>query len=385
MARRAYTGVYPYTLAGGRVLYRTLFTDSNGVQRQKRGFKTPTAAAKFRAEMIVRADLGALRISHELFSAHFDTWLANHHQASKGTRADYRRHGERRLKPFFGSMRLSAIHVQTVRSFVSEMALLVDENEIAAKTVNNTLCCLSTCLKDAVTLGKIASNPCEHVQRLPEPHVERDWLRRAEIPRYLDACPAPYRPLAELLIATGMRISEALALRWDDVDFERSVIRVHRQTTPHGDSHTKNRRFRSVSVGERMHGLLRDLYARQSERYDHDLTRHHLFPTPIRPAASKLRRQHTNITVKPIDRSTVSRDWHKEALKDAGLRDMPLHSLRHTAAASWLLAGQPLIYVQRQLGHSSITTTERYYGHLEQTFAHTAANATEAAIWNTPD
>ena len=46
--RREYTGVYPYTLAGGRVLYRTLFTDSNGVQRQKRGFKTPTAAARFR-------------------------------------------------------------------------------------------------------------------------------------------------------------------------------------------------------------------------------------------------------------------------------------------------------------------------------------------------
>jgi integrase len=64
---------------------------------------------------------------------------------------------------------------------------------------------------------------------------------------------------------------------------------------------------------------------------------------------------------------------------------MPVHSLRHTAAASWLLAGQPLIYVQRQLGHSSITTTERYDGHLEHTFAHTAANATEAAIWNTRD
>ena len=63
------------------------------------------------------------------------------------------------------------------------------------------------------------------------------------------------------------------------------------------------------------------------------------------------------------------------------MRDMPLHSLRHTAAASWLLAGQPLMFVQRQLGHGSITITERYYGHLEQTFQQTAANETEAAIW----
>jgi hypothetical protein len=50
--------------------------------------------------MVVRADLGALRISHELFSIHFDAWLASHHRASKGTRTDYRRHGDRRLKPF---------------------------------------------------------------------------------------------------------------------------------------------------------------------------------------------------------------------------------------------------------------------------------------------
>jgi integrase len=40
-----------------------------------------------------------------------------------------------------------------------------------------------------------------------------------------------------------------------------------------------------------------------------------------------------------------------------------------------------LIYVQRQLGHSSITITERYYGHLEQSLAGAAANETELAIW----
>lgn len=59
-----------------------------------------------------------------------------------------------------------------------------------------------------------------------------------------------------------------------------------------------------------------------------------------------------------MDRNTVSRRWHKEALMDAALRDMPLHSLRHTAAAAWLTTGKPLMYVQRQFGRASITTTE---------------------------
>src|ERR1035437_5862037 len=128
-----------------------------------------------------------------------------------------RAEGARGLKRCFGAMRLSASGVQTVRDFVSEMVEQVEAGSLAPKTVNNALSCLSTCLKDAVALGKIPSNPCDHVAPLPDRHIERDWLRRHEIPLYLDASSDAYRPLAELLIATGLRISEALALRWDDV------------------------------------------------------------------------------------------------------------------------------------------------------------------------
>jgi integrase len=381
MARREYPGVYPYE-RDGKTVYRTLFRDSAGRPRQKRGFASPTAAAKYRAKMMERADRGELRTTREKFDEHFDGWLRGHHSIGKGTRADYRRHGDRRLKPFFGAIRLSGISLQTVRDFVSEMVELVEAGELAPKTANNALSCLSTCMKDAVALGKIPSNPCDHVAHLPERHIERDWLRRHEIPLYLDACSLVYRPLAELLIGTGMRISEALALRWDDIDFANKVIRVYRQRTADGgDDHTKSRRFRAVSVGDRLLGLLRDVQARQSEHEASDSTRAYVFVMPVRRRKNEPGRWDTGEPSKPMDRNTVSRDWHKDALQDAGLRDMPLHALRHTAAASWLLAAQPLIYVQRQLGHSSITITERYYGHLEQTFQQTAANETEAAIW----
>lgn len=83
----------------------------------------------------------------------------------------------------------------------------------------------------------------------------------------------------------------------------------------------------------------------------------------------------------PPHRKTVH-EWHEAALEDAGLRDMPLHCLRHTAAAAWLASGHPLIFVQRQLGHRSITTTEAHYGHLESSFVVGAAARTEEAIVN---
>ena len=121
MARREYPGVYPYPAAGGRTLYRASYTDSSGVPRQKRGFTSPSAAAKFRARMQVRAERGELRITRETFAEHFDGWLKGHHRASKATRDGYRASGERRLKPYFGPMRLSAIDVQVVRNFASEM------------------------------------------------------------------------------------------------------------------------------------------------------------------------------------------------------------------------------------------------------------------------
>ena len=59
---------------------------------------------------------------------------------------------------------------------------------------------------------------------------------------------------------------------------------------------------------------------------------------------------------------------------------MPLHALRHTAAAAWLAAGNSLMYVQRQLDHADIATTERHYGHLERHVLAAGAIATEAAI-----
>lgn len=380
MAKREYPGVYAYEV-GGQIRYRCTFRDSAGRQRSKRGFKSATAAAKYRAAMIERAQRGELRTTRQTFTSWFDEWLRGRHTISKATREDYRRHGENRLKPFFGPRRLPSIDVPLMREWIGLMAEAVEAGEVAPKTVNNALTCMSTCMKEAVALGKIASNPCEHVPHLPDRHIERDYLRRSEIPGYLDACSDVYRPLAELLIATGMRISEALALRWEDVDFAANAIRVYRQRTAAGDGATKSRRFRQVVVGDRLLGLLQNLRARQGEQGTGDSRHDQVFVMPTRQRKGQQGRWAGQGDGSVIDRSTVSRDWHKDALVDAGLRDMPLHALRHTAAAAWLSAGQPLMFVQRQLGHSSITITERYYGHLEDTRQQSAANETEAAIW----
>jgi hypothetical protein len=143
MARREYPGVYPYPAAGGRTLYRAFYTDSSGVPRQKRGFTSPSAAAKFRARIQVRAERGELRITRETFAEHFDGWLKGHHRASKAARDGYRAAGERRLKPYFGPMRLSAIDVQVVRNFAAEMSLTT----WSCSNVMSSSCVVVQCLR----------------------------------------------------------------------------------------------------------------------------------------------------------------------------------------------------------------------------------------------
>ena len=208
---------------------------------------------------------------------------------------------------------------------------------------------------------------------LPVERPELEYLRLHEIEPYLDACAEYYRPLAEFLIGSGARISEALALR-----FGRRRSRARRRprlppARPRGDE-TKADQGQAVSLRPDRPVARRDACATlRTARAPATTTWLFLCPPPKRGRYSG--------RTEPVPPSRkTAHDWHEAALEDAGLRDMPLHALRHTAAAAWLATGHPLIFVQRQLGHRSITTTEEHYGHLELSFVQEAVQRTEDAI-----
>jgi integrase len=91
------------------------------------------------------------------------------------------------------------------------------------RSIANALTPLSLALDAAVAEGLLDANPAEQVV-LPRRRAGRAWstrerrfLTRAELVRLLDGVPAKWRPLFELLAATGLRISEAIGLRWSDL------------------------------------------------------------------------------------------------------------------------------------------------------------------------
>ena len=158
------------------------------------------------------------------------------------------------------------------------------------------------------------------------------------------------------------------------------TIVVYRSRKKEAVGSTESDRFRSVEIGPSLTAVLRDQAARCAELAAGDRADAFLFVMPVRTIKRGQGRWESAGVARQLDRNTVSRDWHKQALEDAALRDMPLHALRHTAAAAWLAAGNSLIYVQRQLGHAEISTTDRYYGHLERHVLAAGAVATEEAI-----
>jgi integrase len=380
-------GVYPYKTTSG-TRWRYVVRRSDGSQTTKRGFTSEKAARDARRRIVEQVERGEIRHTNHTFGTWWDVWLAGRkpYLEANAWRA-YDVDGRKRLLPEFGEVPLPRLDTARIRSWMETCAETVAEEEIAPKTINNALGTLVVCLNAAVKEGILGRNPAAGVERLPAAHIERDYLRLHEIPLYLDSCLDAYRPLAELLIGAGPRISEAIALQINDLELEKTggLIVVYRSRKRLAGSRTvlgstKSDRFRSVEIGPKLSRVLQDHLAHRATMPDGDKPNAPVFVMPTRVRKRDRGRWASAGAPEPLDRNTVSSYWHKEALEDAGLRDLTLHALRHTAAASWLAAGNSLVYVQRQLGHADIATTERYYGHLERHVLASGAIATEEAI-----
>lgn len=377
-------GVYSYqTGQGVRWYFKARAGDGSQVTR--RGFLSQKAAAHAKRHLMEQVARGEVSYTQTTFAAYWEHWLERRrrHLAAASVAA-YTADARMRLLPVLGATPLQAIGTPHIRGLISALAERVEAGEISGKTVNNTLTTLSVCLNTAVQDGLIATNPALGMPRFPRAHVERDYLRQHEIPVYLDSCNEDYRPLAALLIGTGARISEALALRASDLELEATggwvlVVRALKADGTTGS--TKSRRIRSVEIGPGLARLLADYLTERQHKHCNANASDPLFIRPSRTRPLHASRSPSNEQPLPPERRTVSAVWHAHALQDAALRHMPLHSLRHTAAAAWLAAGNSLLYVQQQLGHRDLATTSHYYGHLER--HHTpkrGAHATEQAI-----
>jgi integrase len=256
------------------------------------------------------------------------------------TQRNYRHLVRRHLFPAFGDEPLCDIKRQHIQVFVTEK---MTRQKFSWKTSLHLRNLLSKIFSTAVDWEYVPANPASGVKLPPRPlRGQLRFLTTNEVSRLLKALEEPQRTLVLMAVLTGMRIGELLALRWENVDFERKIIRI-REAVYEGHNSTPKTQggIRDIPIGPRLEQALH----------------HHL----------RCRRTSDDSLVFPSRKGTHLRpgNLHKRylhpACAKAELRRFSWHDFRRTHATLLSDMGEPLKTAQAQLGHASLSTTAEIY------------------------
>lgn len=265
------------------------------------------------------------------------------------------------LLPAFGEMRLTEIDRAKVREFANRLTLKRINRKgvtpLAPKTIHNVIRTLSTIFTLANEENVVPHNPARNPSKLiriirHRPRV--DVFTHEEECLILDTVKKrlpEYYTFVLILFRTGLRVGEAVALKPEDVDLRSRYILVERNFT-HGrlEETPKGGRTRKVDLTRDVVVSLRD----------------HLLLREAESALDAQRRSPwlcTSLQGQLIHANNFrDRTW-KPLLRYLGLRYRTVQAIRHTYATRLIMADANIVYVQHQLGHSTIKLTVDTYTH----------------------
>jgi integrase len=315
------------------------YTGSDGKRHQERTYEhSITAARDLRTDKLAKARkeraLGYAPPSPDTFAEYAPRYLAKQKAKMKSPKAFVRTKGivETHLMKAFGKMRIADIrekhaeHYIEARTGVVGPASIVREVRILQHLISKAL-------------GKSAINHVRGVELPEAPESRLRYIQPEHFRAVLEESPEWLRPIALLLVATGMRRGEVLKMTWQDVDLRNCHIVLP-------GNKTKTGTLRTVKLNELALAVF-----------------------------SRLPRKSTGLVFSDKDYSTpenVSLAFLR-ACRRAKVTDFRLHDLRHTCASWMSMKGASLQTVADQLGHKSLRMTMKY-SHLAPAFQQTAVS-----------
>lgn len=322
------------------------FIDNTKKRVVKSGFKTKAQAENYLAKVRIEIDKGSYvyKNTQVMFTAIVENFMNNYANSycRLNTILGYRGYLKNHLIPYFEKYKAVEITPNVIRDYIKYM----QDKGLKAKTINHTINLLSGIFNKAIEGNFLNYNPVTSVKRLKLPHMEMEFLDTFDIKALLTTAKENYPtfyPLLQTAIATGMRRGELLALTWNDIDFDRKLIRVNKSLN-HGraeETKTKNS-VRNVAIPENLISVLKDWKQKAPKS-------HIIF---------------YNSTGGYLDPNNMAKRFFKPCLKLAGVKDIRFHDLRHTYASLMISKHIPIKFIQQQMGHSSIQVTLDKYGHL---------------------
>jgi integrase len=295
------------------------------------------------------------------------TWLAEKSRHLKPTTAAvYHDYIANDLIPAFGAVRLEKLNHLHIARFI--------DDQLAAgrgpTTVRRLVATLSSALGDAVRQRRLRHNAARYAP-LPRPTKPNlpCWTPTDAVTflRHCAAVDDPLTDLFEILIGTGLRKGEALALHWADVHLDQTVLFV-RYTLSNIRNTTPVMTFPKTKSSHAWVGLsarVISAFERQADRQAQlgvtsDLVFSQLNGAPLRPEA-------------------VLHHFHRLCAQ-AGVPRIRVHDLRHLAATLMISSQVPLAMASKTLRHSKLSITVDTYGHLVPYAAQQAVDAIADAL-----
>jgi integrase len=310
------------------------------------------------SELLHQLDNGTfIKPGKTTLAEYLEKWLKDYAKPNLSPRGFERYESIARvhLIPSLGNISLTQLRSEHLQAHYSAKL-----NEgLSPLTVRYHHIVLHKALQTAVKWGLVSRNVADGVD---VPHIHRNEMQtwdEFEITHFLEvAKDSPYYTLFFTALYTGMRRSEMLALRWQDIDFLFSQVSVSRSLHQLKDGSyvftqpksAKSRRTIALSPSA--------ILTLQENKEKQEATRAKL-GVPLKDDDLVF----STLEGKPLRPNTVSRAWTMLAAR-AGVKVIRLHDARHTHASLMLKQGVHPKIVQERLGHASIQITLDTYSHV---------------------
>lgn len=297
---------------------------------------------------------------------------------AENTRSSFQGVLNNHIYPAIGNVKMPAV---TPEQITALLLSLQTEKHMKHASCVRVYTLLNLMFKQAYLSRMISPNPMDFVQR---PKMPKSEGKDTELPSYteqevvyimrcLDNEPFKWKCFVRLLIDTGCRRGEALALKWENVDFENCTITIVKSLNYTSQAGIyldtpKSGKKRTVDVDVEVINLLRKLKAEQDKAVKiKDIGTDSLFVFTQDDYISPMHPQSPT-------------HYFKQFSKRYGVPDFHPHKLRHTFASIAITNGADIASVSDKLGHADKGTTLRMYTHSDAEAQKRASNIFRNAI-----
>jgi integrase len=307
--------------------------------------------------------------SRDRFAVYARSWIdTNQGRTARGisetTRADYRRRLEQEAIPYFGRMRLSEIEPRDVKEYARKL----ESEGKAPNTVRLAVAPVRALLATAVEEGVLRSNPASGLrlaQRRPDfDGAEEEQVKamtEKELSRILaaiDTTAPDWTLFFRMLAWSGLRIGEAIELRWKDIDLGQRTVHVRRRyfagrVGPPKSRYGKRRLRLTPELAQALWRLRAETKAADDEL--------------VFTVAGGNRIDASNLMSRVLKPAAVEAglgEWVQDEHRLRADSWVGFHSFRHTCATILFRRGWNAVQVQRWLGHHKPSFTLDTYVHL---------------------